>query len=63
VDGTHDLGGKQGFGPVVREEDEPPFHEPWEGRVHGMNLASHVGPAFRWSIERMGAVEYLTTSY
>jgi nitrile hydratase beta subunit len=63
VDGTHDLGGKQGFGPVVREEDEPPFHEPWEGRVHGMNLASDVGPAFRWSIERMGAIEYLTTSY
>jgi nitrile hydratase len=22
-----------------------------------------VGPAFRWSIERMGAIEYLTTSY
>jgi nitrile hydratase len=63
VDGTHDLGGKQGFGPVAREDDEPPFHEPWEGRVHGMNLASDVGPAFRWSIERMGAIEYLTTSY
>jgi nitrile hydratase subunit beta len=63
VDGTHDLGGKQGFGPVMREEHEPPFHEPWEGRVHGMSLASDVGPAFRWSIERMGAIEYLTTSY
>jgi nitrile hydratase subunit beta len=63
VDGVHDLGGKQGFGPVVREEHEPPFHAEWEGRVHGMNVASDIGPAFRWSIERMGAVEYLTTSY
>ena len=63
VDGAHDLGGKQGFGPVVREDDEPPFHEPWEGRVHGINLSSDVGPAFRYSIERMGAIEYLTTSY
>jgi nitrile hydratase len=63
MDGTHDLGGKQGYGPVEREQDEPPFHEAWEGRVHGMNLASDVGPAFRWSIERMGAIEYLTTSY
>jgi nitrile hydratase subunit beta len=63
VDGAHDLGGKQGYGPVAREEDEPPFHEPWEGRVHGINLSSDVGPAFRYSIERMGAIEYLTTSY
>ena len=63
MDGAHDLGGKQGYGPVVREDDEPPFHEPWEGRVHGINLSSDVGPAFRYSIERMGAIEYLTTSY
>ena len=46
----------QGYGPVVREDDEPPFHEPWEGRVHGINLSSDVGPAFRYSIERMGAI-------
>jgi nitrile hydratase beta subunit len=64
VDGVHDLGGKQGYGPILRgEDDEPPFHEPWEGRVHGINLSADVGPAFRWAIERMGAIEYLTTSY
>ena len=65
MDGVHDLGGKQGFGPVVREENEPPFHEPWEGRVHGINLTSDhlLGPGFRYGIERMGAVAYLTTSY
>jgi nitrile hydratase len=63
VDGIHDLGGKQGFGPVVTEQHEPPFHEPWEGRVHGISLTGSFGPGFRHAIEQMGAVEYLTTSY
>jgi len=65
VYGVHDLGGKQGFGPIEREAGEPPFHEPWEGRVHGLNLtADHMlGAGFRHGIERMGAVAYLTTSY
>jgi nitrile hydratase len=26
MDGVHDLGGMQGFGPVEREADEPVFH-------------------------------------
>jgi nitrile hydratase subunit beta len=63
VDGVHDLGGRQGFGPVVREADEPPFHAPWEGRVHGMDMTVRLGPGFRHAIERMDPVEYLTTSY
>ncbi len=63
MDGAHDLGGRQGFGPVVPEPDEPPFHEPWEGRVHGLSSAAALGPGFRYAIERMGYVEYLTTSY
>ena len=68
MDGTHDLGGMQGFGPVVSEgAGEPPFHAPWEGRVHGLMLnllvGGHVRGSFRHAIERMGAVDYLTTSY
>jgi nitrile hydratase len=56
----------QGFGPVVAERDEPPFHEPWEGRTHGMLLG--VGMArgirgFRYWIESMGNDEYLSGSY
>ena len=39
MDGIHDLGGKEGFGAVVREADEPVFHARWEGRVFGLNLA------------------------
>jgi nitrile hydratase subunit beta len=63
VDGIHDLGGRQGFGRVEAEADEPPFHEPWEGRVHGMSETIHVGPGFRHAIERMEPAAYLTTSY
>jgi nitrile hydratase len=68
VDGTHDLGGLQGFGPVVTEGlQEPPFHQAWEGRVHGTMvtlLASRgMRGSLRYAIERMGGVRYLTTSY
>ncbi|MGZ4430562.1 MAG: nitrile hydratase subunit beta [Gaiellales bacterium] len=63
MDGIHDLGGRQGFGPVAAECNEPPFHEPWEGRVHGLDLTVDLGPGFRHAIERMDPVEYLTTSY
>ena len=63
MDGIHDLGGRQGFGRVKAERDEPPFHAAWEGRVHGMSESAELGPGFRHTIERMGAVAYLTTSY
>ena len=33
MNGIHDMGGMHGFGPVMREEDEPLFHAPWEARV------------------------------
>lgn len=32
MDGIHDLGGRQGFGPVAVDEPEEPFHHPWEAR-------------------------------
>lgn len=69
MDGAHDLGGMHGFGPVVSEGvAEPAFHEPWEGRVHGMVVALIAGRnrgsgSFRHAIERMGNERYLTTSY
>jgi nitrile hydratase len=67
VDGIHDMGGMQGFGPVVPEPDEPAFHEPWEGRVHGVAMALWatdvpVG-SLRTQIERIETVHYLTSSY
>ena len=36
---VHDMGGMHGFGPVVPEPNEPPFHEFWESRVFAMQRA------------------------
>jgi nitrile hydratase len=68
VDGIHDLGGTQGFGPVDVEPDEPVFHFPWEGRTFALaNGALAAGgfntPMFRHAIERMDPVHYLSSSY
>lgn len=66
MDSIHDLGGMHGFGEVEPEVDEPPFHQPWEGRVHGLALSCAAvlpGKSLRPYIERMGNEAYLTTSY
>lgn len=68
MDGVHDLGGVEGFGPVVVEADEPVFHEPWEGRVFALaGAALGAGgfntPMFRHAIERMEPRHLLTASY
>jgi nitrile hydratase subunit beta len=68
MDGVHDLGGIDGFGPVEREPDEPVFHEDWERRVFRANGAVAMaglsnGGTFRHSIERMEPAQYLSSSY
>ena len=68
MDGIHDLGGMQGFGPVPWSESEPSFHAPWEGRVFALaSLAIAAGvanvDAFRHAIERLDPVTYLTAGY
>ena len=68
MNGIHDMGGMHGFGPVEREENEPVFHEKWEGRVYGMNrqlrqfLVTDAG-GFRYAIERIPPAKYLASSY
>ena len=42
MDGIHDMGGMHGFGPITREENEPLFHHPWEGRVLAISVATPV---------------------
>lgn len=49
MDGVHDLGGRQGFGPVDVHEAEVPFHHAWEGRVLGI-VRSFTRPA-NWSLD------------
>lgn len=65
---VHDMGGMHGFGPVRPEENEPPFHAEWEGRVLGMQRAMGVTGLWtidggRASLEALPPVEYLRSSY
>jgi nitrile hydratase subunit beta len=68
MNGPHDMGGMHGFGPVVREENEPVFHEDWERVVYGMQRAIRARGLInidesRHGIERMPPAEYLAASY
>ncbi len=65
MNGIHDLGGMDGFGPVEVEPDEPIFHEDWERRAFGLTLVptlSNEGE-FRYAIERMEPGHYLRAPY
>jgi len=67
MNGVHDLGGMQGFGPVVPEKNEPVFHASWEGRVIAMRRAlaatGKLPGTLRPAIESLPAVDYLRMSY
>jgi nitrile hydratase len=68
MDGVHDLGGMQGFGPVEREENEPVFHAEWEAAVLAMMRAAGSRglfniDEFRHGIERMTPAHYLRATY
>ena len=67
MDGPHDLGGKQGFGPVQTDETEVPFHHDWEGRMWGISRSSGApGVTIDWwrhVRELIDPVDYLTRPY
>ncbi len=65
MDGIHDMGGMHGFGPIEVEENEPAFHEPWEGRVMGIarSLRLPVPGGGRFQIESLDPAFYLASSY
>lgn len=65
MNGMHDMGGMHGFGPVVREANEPVFHHAWEGRVYAMQRVTPVPipGGSRSNIETMDPAAYLTSSY
>lgn len=50
MNGGADLGGMQGFGPVVDEADEPNFHADWEARAMGIVVA--LGACGKWNIDQ-----------
>jgi len=68
MDGIHDLGGRQGFGPVRHAPDAPAFHAAWEKRINALyGLAVRRGvfnmDEYRHAIERMEPRHYLSASY
>ena len=68
MDGMHDLGGRQGFGPVRYTPNAIAFHAPWEVRANSLYaLAVRLGifnmDEYRHAIERMEPRHYLGAGY
>ena len=68
MNGVHDMGGQQGFGPVLIEEVEPLFHADWESRAMAMTVA--MGASGQWNIDLSRSAReslppdiYLSSSY
>ncbi len=68
MNGAHDMGGMDGFGPVDIETNEPIFHAEWERRA--MALTVVMGAHGLWNIdmsrfarENRDPLGYLADSY
>ncbi len=68
MNGIHDMGDMDGFGPVEPEPSEPVFHAEWERRVFALSLATGglmpftIGE-FRYMREQIDPISYLARSY
>jgi nitrile hydratase beta subunit len=49
MNGVHDMGGMQDFGPIRPEKNEPVFHAPWEGRIAA--IWSALGTWRKWNTD------------
>lgn len=68
MNSAHDMGGAQGFGPVIHDSNEPIFHGDWERRVLGLYLAGSATGSWnidmaRFTREARPPQEYLGWSY
>jgi len=69
MNGVHDMGGMHGMGPIHPEQNEPVFHEPWEGRVYAITRVLRSGGGrqnldnSRFQLEQLPPAEYLRMSY
>ncbi len=68
MNGVHDMGGMQGFGPVRPEISEPLFHAAWERQALAITVA--MGACGQWNIdisrsarESLPPAQYLGSSY
>ena len=68
MNGVHDMGGMQDFGPIRPEKNEPVFHKCWEGRMIAIYLATGAWgkwniDASRHELELLSPADYLGKSY
>ena len=68
MDGVHDLGGREGFGPIVDKADDKVIHAEWEIRDFAMKQSSAMGRSwtidwFRHCRELADPIDYLTRPY
>jgi nitrile hydratase len=75
MDTVHDIGGRQGFGPVrwQNDHDEEAFHEEWQARAWAMCMCMFAGwrgkpevwtPDWARHVrERIDPIDYLTRNY
>jgi Nitrile hydratase beta subunit len=68
MNGIHDCGGRDGFGPIDIDPEQPVFHADWERRMFGMFILAFGGghfniDQFRSAIEQMRPAEYLESTY
>lgn len=68
MDGIHDLGGKQGFGPVDRAHEDDPYHGDHDARAYGLAMSIRATRAypidwFRHVRELIEPTDYLTRPY
>jgi nitrile hydratase len=68
MNGVHDMGGMQDFGPVLPETGEPWFHHAWERRAFSLTLA--MGATGAWNLDQVRSAreslppaQYLASSY
>jgi nitrile hydratase len=68
MNGVHDMGGTQGFGPIRPRDNDDIFHAAWERRVHALVGVLRTQGVYnidesRHGLERMDPAEYLRAGY
>lgn len=69
MDGMHDLGGKQGFGPVVKNVGKKAvYRHSWEAKAHAISgrmvaLGIYNMDEYRHAVERMSPSWYMNAMY
>jgi nitrile hydratase subunit beta len=68
MDGVHDLGGREGFGPIKGKHDGQMIHAEWEIRDFAIKQSAAAGQSwtidwFRYCRELADPVDYLTRPY